>query len=83
MMSGTEPRRHGSLDRLLHQQLVSTGKLAPEAARHLSRLQQFRQHADYTASYVFTELTASDELGAATTFCSAARALLVNEGWID
>jgi uncharacterized protein (UPF0332 family) len=82
LTAGLEARRHGSLDRLLQRELVASGKLPAEVARNLSRLQQYRQHADYTAGYVFTEVTARDELEAARTFCRAARELLEREGWL-
>ena len=82
LTSGLEARRHGGVDRLLQQELVATGRLPPEIARYLSRLQQYRQHADYTAGYVFTEATAADELSVARAFCTAATELLRAEGWL-
>ena len=42
----------------------------------------FRQNADYTAEYVFTDVTAAEELEAARTFVAAVSAILVREGWL-
>jgi len=79
---GEEPRTHGGLDRLLQREFVRTKKLDPMDARLLSRLMTFRQNADYTAEYVFTDATAREEVEAAHTFTAAATAILTGEGWV-
>ena len=81
LSAGEEPRTHGGLDRLLQRDFVRTGQLEAKDARLLARLMAFRQSADYTAEYVFTDATARDEVDAAKTFVAAALALLAREGW--
>ncbi len=79
---GEETRTHGGLERLLHRDLVREGALDPEVARLFSRLQKFRQDADYTAEFVFTAAGAAEEVAAAERFVREARALLGRGGWL-
>ena len=79
---GEEPRSHAGLTRLLQRDFVSTGLLAPEVGALLSRLLTFRQDADYTAEYVFTTEMAQKDVDDARVFVAAARALLVQRGWL-
>lgn len=79
---GEEARTHGGLESLLHRDLVRPGTLDPEVARLFSRLQKFRQDADYTSEFVFTPVGAGEEVNAAKTFVDAARALLRRGGWL-
>jgi uncharacterized protein (UPF0332 family) len=78
---GEEPRTHGGLERMLQRDLVRTGALDPDVARLFSRLQKFRQDADYTAEFVFTAAAATEELDAARRFIAEARTLLHQGGW--
>jgi uncharacterized protein (UPF0332 family) len=80
---GEEVRTHGGLERLLQRDLVRSGKLDPDVARLFSRLQKFRQDADYTAEFVFTAKGSLEEVDAARQFVAAARALLAQEGWLE
>ena len=80
---GEEARSHGGLERLLQRDLVRPGKLDPDVARLFSRLQRFRQDADYTAEFVFTAKGSREEVDAARQFVEAARMLLVQGGWIE
>ncbi len=70
---GEEARSHAGLERLLHRDIVRQGKLDPDVARLLSRLQKFRLDADYTAEFVFTSTGAAEEVAAARTFVNEAR----------
>ena len=79
---GEEARTHGGLERLLHRDLVREGGLDPDVARLFSRLQKFRQDADYTAEFVFTAAGAAEEVAAARTFVVEARGRLGAGGWI-
>jgi uncharacterized protein (UPF0332 family) len=76
-----EPRTHGGVERLLQRDFVRAGALDPETAKLFSRLQKFRQDADYTAEFVFTGPGAAEEVAAAERFVTAARALLVARGF--
>ena len=77
-----EPRSHGGVDRLIQRDFVRAGALDPQVGKLLSRLQKFRQDADYTAEFVFTHEGSAEEIDAATSFVQAARAILVNGGWL-
>lgn len=77
-----EPRTHGGVERLLQRDFVRTGALDPETAKLFSRLQKFRQDADYTAEFVFTSEGSAEEIAAAERFVRAARALLASGGWL-
>ena len=78
---GEEPRTHGELERLLHRDLVQPGALVPAVAKLYTRLQKYRQDADYTAEFVFTREGAEEEVRAAETFVASAREFLVKGGW--
>jgi uncharacterized protein (UPF0332 family) len=80
---GEEARTHGGVERLLQRDLVRSGQLDPDVARLFSRLQKFRQDADYTAEFVFTENAAREEVDAARRFVEEARTLLRRGGWLD
>ncbi len=82
LAEGIEPRSHAGVERLLHRDLVRTGRFDADVARLLSRLMKYRQEADYTADYAFTEAAAMEEIQAAETFAAAARLRLQTEGWI-
>jgi len=73
---GEEAQTHSGLSRLLHRDLVREGKLDADVARLFSRLQQYRQDADYSAEVVFTAAGAAEELRAAEQFIQAAREIL-------
>lgn len=62
----------------VHRDLVREGKLDADVARLFSRLQQYRQDADYSAEVVFTAAGAADELKAAEQFIDAAREILAH-----
>jgi hypothetical protein len=57
--------------------------LAPEHAKELARLEQFRTEADYNRFFVFTAEGAEEEVAVADRFCSAGRALLASGEWIE
>jgi uncharacterized protein (UPF0332 family) len=76
-----EPRTHGGVERLLQRDFVRPGALDPDTGKLFSRLQKFRQDADYSAEFVFTESGAAEEVLAATRFIAAARAILDAGGW--
>ena len=79
---GEEARTHSGLERLLQRKLVSPGTLDPEIARLFSRLQKFRQDADYSADFVFTRDGAAEEVEAARRFVAEATRLLERDGWM-
>jgi uncharacterized protein len=77
-----EPRTHGGVERLLQRDFVRSGALAPETAKVFSRLQKYRQDADYTAEFVFTREGSAEEIAAAELFVAAARTILTAGNWL-
>lgn len=76
-----EPRTHSGVDRLLQRDFVRTGLLDPRLGKRFAGLQRFRQDADYSAEFVFTDEGAREEVEAARAFVAAARELLQRDGW--
>jgi uncharacterized protein (UPF0332 family) len=82
LTAGVEAKTHAGVERLLQRDFVHAGTLGPEVASLLSKLQTFRQNADYVVEYVFTAEMAREQLDDAETFISAVRASLIAGGWI-
>ncbi len=80
---GEETRTHGGLSRLLQRDFVREGALDPEVAALFSRLQKFRQDADYTAEFLFTVAAATSEVVAAERFVQVAGDLLRAGDWLS
>ena len=74
-----EPRTHGGVDRLLQRDFVRTGRFDADVAKLFTRLQRYRQDADYTSEYLFTPAAAAEEVAAAETFIIEARRFLSSE----
>ncbi len=55
---------------------MKTGRLGPELARLISRMQRDREDADYDLGAVFTDAMASEAIDEAERFLAAARNLL-------
>jgi hypothetical protein len=79
---GEEPETHAGLHKLLHRDLVRDGLLDADIAQLFSRLQKFRLDADYTAEVIFTASAAAEEVRAAETFVTEARAILKRGKWV-
>lgn len=62
---GLEPRTHGGVQYLWNLHLVRSGRYDASTSRLLSRLQKFRQEADYAQAFVVDEAGAREELEAA------------------
>jgi uncharacterized protein (UPF0332 family) len=60
LTEGVEPRSHGGASSLFGLHFVLPGRLPPERAKELSRLEQFRTEADYNRFFVFTEASAQE-----------------------
>jgi uncharacterized protein (UPF0332 family) len=80
---GEEARTHGGLERLLQRDLVRTGAFDADVAKLLSRLQKFRQDADYTSEFVFSPQGAREEVDAARRFVAEAKTVLARGGWLS
>lgn len=80
---GEEARTHGGVERLLQRNFVATGRMDAMTGKLLARLQMYRYEADYSATFVFTEASAREEVDAAERFVGDAARLLREDGWID
>jgi uncharacterized protein (UPF0332 family) len=76
LTEGVEPRTHAGTSQMLGLHFVMTGKLSPERAKDLSRLEQFRGEADYNRFFVFAPASAAEEVDVARRFCASASELL-------
>jgi len=83
LTEGVDPQTHSGVGSMLGMHFVVTGRLAPEHAKELARLEQFREEADYNRFFVFTPEGAAEEVAVADHFCSAGRALLAPGEWIE
>lgn len=80
LSAGLEAKTHGGIGHLVNLHFVRTGRLAPEVARVLSRLQNEREDADYDAAAVFTRPMAEAAISEAQCFGEAVVALLAEVG---
>jgi len=62
---GLEPRTHAGVQFLWNVHLVLPGRYEAATSRLLSRLQKFREEADYAQAFVVDEAGAREELDAA------------------
>ena len=70
---GHEPRTHAGTLHLFNLHFVKTGQFEPATSRLLSRLQAFREQADYGAAFVIDEAGAREETSAARAFVDRVR----------
>ena len=82
LCAGLEAKTHGGIAHLVNLHFVRSGRLAPEVARVLSRLQNDREDADYDAAAVFTRTMAEAAIGEAQRFGEAVETLLSGEGFL-
>ncbi|MDP9152570.1 MAG: HEPN domain-containing protein [Myxococcota bacterium] len=82
LTEGVEPQTHAGVSTMLGMHFVVPGRLAPAHAKELTRLEQFRNEADYNRFFVFTGEGASEEVAAADRFCAAGRSVLASGGWM-
>lgn len=83
LVEGVEPRSHTGLATMLGLHFIVPGRLQPERAKDLARLEQFRTEADYNRFFVLTPEGAAEEVAVAERFCAEARAFLEAGGWIS
>lgn len=81
LTEGVEPKTHVGLGRMLGLHFILPGKLPPDRAKDLSRLEQFRNEADYNRFFVFSSEGAAEEVEVAERFCDAVRHWLADNGW--
>jgi uncharacterized protein (UPF0332 family) len=73
---GLEVKSHRAVLNQVSEHFVKTGRLEPELARLLARMQRDREDADYEMSAVFTDSMAEQAIGDAERFLAAVRTLL-------
>jgi uncharacterized protein (UPF0332 family) len=73
---GIEPRSHRAAASLFARHYIRTGRLPREDSRILSRLQKYREDADYGGALVADDDMARDEVQRAADFVARAIALI-------
>ena len=73
-----EPKTHAGLQHLLSAHFVKTGRLEASHARLFSKLQKFREEADYAAAYVEDEAGTRQDLGEAAAFVDRAERMIAS-----
>lgn len=81
LTEGVEPKSHAGVSGMLGLHFVRTGRLPPQRAKELSRLEQFRSEADYNRFFVFDEASAQEEVEVAQSFCAEIESWLSMGGW--
>lgn len=81
LTEGIEPKTHSGVSSMFGLHFVTQGKISPDAAKALSRLEQFRGEADYNRFFVFTSESAGEEIVVAEGFCAMIEQMLRSGGW--
>lgn len=82
LTEGIEPKTHSGVGTMLGLHFVTQGKLSPDVAKALSRLEQFRGEADYNRFFIFTGESAREEIEVAESVCAAVTQVLQASGWV-
>jgi uncharacterized protein (UPF0332 family) len=82
LTEGIEPKTHGGVGAMLALHFIRPGRLTATCGKDLSRLEQFRNEADYNRFFVFEREGAAEEVAVAERFCEALRNLLRQGGWL-
>ncbi|MGE0490157.1 MAG: HEPN domain-containing protein [Vulcanimicrobiota bacterium] len=69
LLDGLETKTHLGVSQLFNLHFVREGRVPPDVARLLTRLQAEREAADYDRAAVFTEKAATEALQWANAFC--------------
>jgi hypothetical protein len=83
LTEGGEPRTHRGVVALLERDFVATGRIEPDVAARLARLQTFRGLADYDARERVSARRAREEVAAAEAVVDAVRKVLRDGGIIE
>lgn len=76
LTEGLEANSHQALGRLFSLHFVKSGKLDTRYSRILSMAQKYREEADYTSEYVFTQTDAEACVNDVKSLLAATEALL-------
>lgn len=83
LTEGLEASSHQALGRLFSLHFVKSGKLDARYSRILSMAQKYREEADYTSEYVFTETDAIECISEVKELMAAAHAFLKQGGFLE
>ena len=81
LMDGLESKTHSGIAHLINLHFVRSGRMSPETALLLSRLEQQRELAEYDAAAIFTPSMAETAIADATAYREAVRAILLEAGY--
>ena len=82
LAEGLEVRTHSGVGAMLGQYFIVPGRLDPQLAKSLARLEQFRCQADYNRFFVLTPEGAREEIEVAEDFCTRVGDWLSKQGWL-
>lgn len=82
LTEGVEPKTHVGVSRMFGMHFVRPGRITPERAKDLARLEQLRAEADYNRFFVLTPEGAAEEVDVALRFCAELRDWLARHSWI-
>jgi uncharacterized protein len=80
LTEGIEPRSHTGLLSLLGLHFVKTGRLPPDDARFVARMQKYRIEADYNHSFVLMREGVLEDYDSCEGFLTRVRELVTSAG---
>jgi uncharacterized protein (UPF0332 family) len=82
MTESIEPRRHRAVTSLLSSHFLPSGKLRAEDIATVSRIQTYRDLADYDRAWTATAVIADEAFTAVEPLLARIRELLESGGWL-
>lgn len=79
---GLEPTSHRGVNYLMNLHFIKQGTLERSMGRLMSRMQKFREEADYNRFFVFDREGTEEELKAAKGFIGLVEGILRQDGWL-
>lgn len=81
LTEGLEVKSHQALGRLFSLHFVKTGKFDVRYSRILSKAQKYREEADYSSEFVFTQADAEERLKEVKEFLVGVETFLKQAGY--
>lgn len=79
---GLEAKTHEGITHLFNLHFIRSGKISPHFGKLFSRLQKYREEADYDPAAVFTQEDVQEELLLAEEFAAKVREYLKTQNYI-
>lgn len=81
LTEGLEVKSHEALGRLFSLHFIKTGKFDARYSRILSKAQKYREEADYSSEFVFTQEDAEERLKEVKEFLAGVETFLKQAGY--